>query len=937
MTSGRQNGSACASGLAAVGLCLSGLACQLPTVGERNTGTARGVGTTVVIESASLDLHDHVVATFTATRDGAPLAIDAVTALSPRFTLATLTAHPVDNLREWKSQLLTGSQTAAKLPAGGPGTPDPEILTSARQPGSETPASFVELGDGRFRYVFASALVGYDPDETVRVGMWLQGATPPSLGTASTFDFRPSGGPVEARDTVLDESCGRCHGTLVMHGSRTRVRLCLTCHTWQNADPDTIDPASMSTTATTDPNPLDLGRLVHRIHRGKRLPTLYLSSSTAVPAPALDAGNDLPLPFSPENSTTPIVGRKFSVVGYQSAEAVFGRVVQRTENAQPPKTLAAGILFPRDLRDCVVCHGGAAQGGVVTSSISRRTCSGCHPDAWFGTTPITDQVHLAHPGGPQANDSACEGCHVGPAAPKLYAPIAEIHVPPLDAARYNAITLEIVQVTNLVPGGRPEVRFRVKDRAGPLGPELDAPVPAEDPDLVASSYVPRKLASFSIKISGPTAPDYTSGATSWDPISSGTASGNPDPFALTTVSGSPDWAEYVYTFTSTIPAGASGTWTVGAETRRRTKVSHYDKATDTFRWPYTGETVTESPDNPLAYVDTATGSWPPDGPAPRRKIVAEEKCLVCHKRFEMHGGQRHQVAYCLVCHTPQATDWAQRPKVSGNVSLAATFDGIEERTIHFKVLVHRIHTGGRTGAASLQSLEPFVVYGFGGTPLFFDEGGFPNDLRNCTVCHEGKSYLADAVPLDAPPTVANETATVRHAANSKAHVTGELSRPPIQAACTGCHATGATFAHVAAKTVGGVETCTQCHSKGTLSVDVAHGLAAPSGGVGSTFSSILQGVLVPRCATAACHSGNPPTAFPRLDADAAYAAIVGVSSAQSGAPLVAPGAPENSYLLSKLRGDAGIVGQPMPIGDSALDAADIAAIEAWIANGAQND
>jgi OmcA/MtrC family decaheme c-type cytochrome len=889
-----------------------------------------------VLESASLDLDDHVTATFTASRDGVPLAVDAMTALSPRFTLATLTAHPVDGLREWKSQLLTGSQTAAKLPPTGPGTPDPEILTSARQPGYETPASFVDLGGGRYRYVFANALVGFDPDETVRVGMWLQGATSPSLLTASTFDFRPSGGPVEARDTVLDESCGRCHGTLVLHGSRTRVRLCLTCHTWQNSDPDTIDPASMSTTATTDPNPLELGRLVHRIHRGKRLPTLYQSSSTAVPAPALNAGNDLPLPFSPESSTTALVGRKYSVIGYQSAEHAYGRVVQRAENAQAPRTVVAGVTFPRDLRDCAVCHGGASQGGVVTSSISRRACSGCHPDVWYGTTPITDQAHLAHPGGPQPDDSACGGCHVGPAAPKLYAPIGEIHVPALDAARYNAITLEIVQVTNLVPGGQPAVRFRVKDEAGALGPELDAPVPAVDPDPVASSFVPRMLTSFSIKISGPTAPDYTSGATSWDPISSGTASGNPDPFALTTVSGSAGWAEYVYTFASTIPAAASGTWTVGMETRRRAKVGHYDKATDTFRWPYTGETVTESPDNPLAYVDTATGTWPPDGPAPRRKIVAEEKCLVCHRRFELHGTNRHRVEYCLLCHTPQATDWAQRPKLSGNVNLAATFDGIEERSIHLKMLVHRIHTGGRTGAASLQGIEPFVVYGYGGTPFFFDEGGFPNDLRNCTVCHEGKSYLAEAVPSDAPPTLANETATVRHA-SSKAHVTGELSRPPIQAACTGCHATGATFAHVAAKTVGGVETCTQCHSKGALSVEVVHGMAPAGGGAGATFSSIVEAVLVPRCATAACHSGDPPVASPRLDAGAAYAAMVGVSSAQTGTPIVAPGAPENSYLLSKLRGDAGIVGQPMPIGDSALDAADLAAIEAWIANGAQND
>jgi hypothetical protein len=55
--------------------------------------------------------------------------------------------------------------------------------------------------------------------------------------------------------------------------------------------------------------------------------------------------------------------------------------------------------------------------------------------------------------------------------------------------------------------------------------------------------------------------------------------------------------------------------------------------------------------------------------------------------------------------------------------------------------------------------------------------------------------------------------------------------------------------------------------------------------------------------------------------------------------LVEPGAPDQSYLVLKLRGAAGWVGgipTSMPT-DYALDEGDIAAIEAWIANGAPND
>jgi mono/diheme cytochrome c family protein len=56
--------------------------------------------------------------------------------------------------------------------------------------------------------------------------------------------------------------------------------------------------------------------------------------------------------------------------------------------------------------------------------------------------------------------------------------------------------------------------------------------------------------------------------------------------------------------------------------------------------------------------------------------------------------------------------------------------------------------------------------------------------------------------------------------------------------------------------------------------------------------------------------------------------------------LVAPYAPEESYLLLKIRGEGATVGgiaTPMPIQDTALTPSEIAAIEAWIANGAPND
>jgi hypothetical protein len=69
-----------------------------------------------VIEEAQVDLHGHVIATFSVTQDEVPFALSEVTALDPRFTLATLSAHPVDGLRAWKSQLLNGPQVTGALP-----------------------------------------------------------------------------------------------------------------------------------------------------------------------------------------------------------------------------------------------------------------------------------------------------------------------------------------------------------------------------------------------------------------------------------------------------------------------------------------------------------------------------------------------------------------------------------------------------------------------------------------------------------------------------------------------------------------------------------------------------------------------------------------------------------------------------------------------------
>lgn len=821
-----------------------------------------------------------VQATFVLWRDGVRLGAADAEALGLGWTAAALEPAPVDGAPAWRSLLVSDDrqQLLPRLPVAGPETPAEHVLTNQRQPGIDRGGAYADAALGVVTYTFAapdpadvSALAA--SQKTIRVGAFLRGGAEVSAATSATFDFRGDGGTVlSRRELVVDLDCQTCHDAVRGHeGTRSGVALCVTCHTWQHADPDTADPAAPNTaTGATDPNPLELGRLVHRIHRGKNLPTLYKANPAVLTNPMAGKPPPFteppPLPFFPIGVPTPAranalsPGRKFSVVGEHRVERVFGWTETRNDNGVAVgKLIHQGILFPRDLRDCDVCHGRATDGGVTVKELSRRSCQSCHADVFFGEwtagpPATTDANHFPHTGGPVVGadaDARCATCH---GESGTYVRIEDVHVPPPLSDRYNHLTAEIVDVQGMkaTPAGTPAtditVYFKLTDRA--TGGQPVSPLALPDVPSVDGFPIARAMLTGAWPYSNPTPGTGGSGVTftivgpSSDYLTAGNEfavqtdvmplldAGVPRPGTTADAQG-----VFYYKLTKKLPEGATGTWAVGMSAQRTNAVApakyYYDTATDTFTWPYTGELLRETSYNPVAFVDVASGLM--TEAEPRRTVVAQEKCDACHLKLTAHG-YRHSVDYCVMCHTPAKTDWLRRLNIAKVANPATTYvspstqyDDIEERSMHFKLMVHRIHTGGRRGAAELSAIQPFIMHV--SQPYFFDAGEYPNDLRNCTLCHVGATYAMESVPADAAPTVANETSAVLHAATAAHAVADEpgeagcAATPPITAACLGCHATGSAMTHAAKYHVGGKEACLSCHGENAAyGVAKVHGL-----------------------------------------------------------------------------------------------------------------
>ena len=107
------------------------------------------------------------------------------------------------------------------------------------------------------------------------------------------------------------------------------------------------------------------------------------------------------------------------------------------------------------------------------------------------------------------------------------------------------------------------------------------------------------------------------------------------------------------------------------------------------------------------------------------------------------------------------------------------------------------------------------------------------------------------------------------------------------------------------------------------------------GALTATLSSIQSVVFNDSCIG---HHGDHATeANLDLTTGQSFSNLVNVQSIQVAFDLVEPNDAENSYLIHKLDGRAGIVGDRMPPAGPFLSQADIDVIKQWINAGAQNN
>lgn len=666
------------------------------------------------------------------------------------------------------------------------------------QPTYDSGGTFATIGNGTYTYTFRTNLdnsvqtldnivLTGNTDKTHTVGAQIDRTLTdptnlvPSARTIQQaanpyFDFRPDGTAVTVtREVVSVSACNECHGLLGLHGGGRRdVALCRLCH-----NPGVFDPSTATPTYPAG-NTVDFKSLIHKIHMGANLPSNRAGGAFTI----IGFGNSIhgyetvgfPF-FSTDNNVnrTPADCVKCHRAGTDLTGRAFGRDADRYK-ANPTIT------------KCTTCHDTVTFDGSATIVVKSRAADNTIVD---NTVPAFPHTGGVIPTGAD-NTVLCSLCHSSGVAgvDEFNATIVGAHTIVEKSSRNPGVHFAILAVDNATAGNSPRVRFRVTNDNGTVI------VPSATSNVTSFSLRTGYIAAGTVDFANDLLFDNVTPTRPGQPMSF-SLTGSAAAVARLIDNGDGSYTAATALDNDVLPAGIAGVGVVSMEGR----VGLIGSITTPHKGTRTNSTIRFSGEAAQWFFDLTTGARITDPQQTRRRVVLTPKCNVCHSLLRLHGGSRINVEECVICHNPNGL-------ANDNVT-----------PIHFKVLVHKIHSGENL-------TQPFVIGNF-----VANEVHYPRDRRDCLACHVDETPPVFGLPLPAGvlPTSVGMGAIQNNSAD-------DVKIGPIRAVCTTCHDdTTTTLPHVLSQTIfgagnpsWGTELCATCHSTGlTFGPDRVHRPGSP--------------------------------------------------------------------------------------------------------------
>jgi OmcA/MtrC family decaheme c-type cytochrome len=735
------------------------------------------------------------------------------------FAIAKLVPGTNSNPDEWRNYIYRTESTATAPNNVGSGTGGTPALASAKQATTDGKMSDAELlaaqlsaqliynAGGYYTYTFKTDIkdttktngVVFEPGLTHRVAIQLsyKNAAGEDVKVNPYFDFTidasgksvPVTDPTKTRKMTDVSSCNGCHEKLALHGGgRVDTQYCVMCH-----NPGTFDANSG--------NNLNLSTMVHKIHAGKLLKS------------KLAAG-----------------GEDYTIWGYGSSKHNY-----------------AEVGFPQDLRNCAVCHSGAnpktPQGDNWKSKPSKEACLTCHANNAGSDWDTTHKVFASEAAAAgfitdgtlakNLTNNLCAGCHSVDSA--VASERVHWNQNEENAAKYK---MNIESATYDATSRKVTVKYFLSD---PTNNSAAYNLVTSD---CASTTVPTcgsatKFGNLRFYLAYQNMIGQTTAVTEFSAGSGVRADA---------YKGSNDGNNH-YTVELALPADSATA--VAAGTARVVSIGQVKEAKLEVK-----STSDPRPEvSPKVLINTLvqhtykelalTGTL-----NPRRAIVSNEKCNVCHGALgatsgsntlaeAFHGGARNTVEACVVCHDANRAS-----------STVMTNGLVLNESYQFKRMIHGIHGNSKRtypfthGNKVVDAFNKDGSSSTGGAPLASDvenyaaEVAWPGVGINCNACHINNSYKSDQGPLGSvvlkgPVTLVGSGFTVAADANPN----NWFVISPKAASCTACHDSSKAMGHVTSfggatfgdKTQGEIaslprETCDDCHASGFFKgVDIVHG------------------------------------------------------------------------------------------------------------------